>query len=474
MRYRIFFDRLCEQIIPSAVPDSKNRLLENLEKTSEMTKDLNEHFNECKRNMETLKYLRSKFKEVSEPNDFEGEIKLFGKLLKEGEFSKVKVGKSFWGKTGVFVFQKAIAILIKTKHMVFKLEESEVLSNGKPGVITLKDKAGYRFVEIPIKNPDLFEEWKCLINQLVELGSLLEYRHHRCSLTSFVDEVILCTVCEKILKGSYSQGYQCTKCKQCFDDVKCLQTSKPCQSSATVSSNNVPVLRNLFENRSYAEMKPEPSNLTNKYQRTVSTSIDLSGLSNLMLGGLDKLLDYPWFCPVKNRKSAYKICSLLPENTFLVRRSESDAHSAALMLKHRSKVQNIKITVKPESGVSWLTKVVTFPDIPSLIDHFKVNSLSICIPEVQTTLLFPFKEGLGKLKSALDSTQNQTLAFLKYRTEVTVDNVCCEFLPGEIVTIKSFESTVSGSVTVESLVERKNNSFKSQKFALPAEILEPI
>ena len=471
LRYQLFFDRLCEKVIPSVAPGSNTRLVNTLEKTAEMMKDLNEHFNECKRNMESLQYLSVKFKDVLDSSDPEEEAKSFGKFLKEEEFPKVKVGKSFWSKTDVLLFQKAVVFHNKTKNLVLKLDTSVVDTHSKPNVMTFRGDSDYRTVELVIKNQDSFDTWKNLVDKVLEVNWLKESNHHKVALESFED-VAFCVVSGKILKGSYCQGYQCSKCKACFLDLTSLRNSKPCQSSPGTSCSNLPALRSFFENHSFTENKPQVRPTSPTICKDPE-NIDLTSMTNLILGSLDELSEYPWFCPIKNRKTSYKVCSLLPENTFLVRRSENDRNSAALMIKHKTKVHNMKITVWPQTGCCGLTQHLTFSSIPKLVENFQTNSLSTCIPELQTTLIFPFKEGLKRMKTSLDSSKHQSLAFLKRSATVCIENNSCALQPGDIVIVQLQQNDPKSS-RVEGFVETKAGSFKSHEFYIPADILEPI
>ena len=162
----------------------------------------------------------------------------------------------------------------------------------------------------------------------------------------------------------------------------------------------------------------------------------------------DSLKDYPWFTHVQSREISSKNCLMCPDSTFLVRKSES-AMTYALMVHYSKVIRNIRIETNHE-GRWYIAPEINFPTIPDLVDFYQCNSLQSNFPQLPTTLITPFYEGVQKLKTMLMRSappQNRPLyvglgQMLENHIPVS-DNRELEIYSGELVKIISFSSNSS-------------------------------
>ncbi|XP_068689749.1 proto-oncogene vav-like isoform X2 [Montipora foliosa] len=96
------------------------------------------------------------------------------------------------------------------------------------------------------------------------------------------------------------------------------------------------------------------------------------------------LKTFNWFAGRKDRPQAEQMLSTKSDGTFLIRESVSRAGEYALSVKFRNNVKHIKIPY--EEGAFYLTKAISFGSIQELVDYYKLNTLGVSFPGLDTNL----------------------------------------------------------------------------------------
>ncbi|XP_074614925.1 proto-oncogene vav-like isoform X1 [Acropora palmata] len=96
------------------------------------------------------------------------------------------------------------------------------------------------------------------------------------------------------------------------------------------------------------------------------------------------LKNFNWFAGRRDRPQAEQMLSAKSDGTFLIRESVSRGGEYALSVKFRSNVKHIKI--RYEEGAFYLTKAISFGSIEELVDYYKLNTLGVSFPGLDTNL----------------------------------------------------------------------------------------
>ena len=328
-------------------------------------------------------------------------------------------------------------------------------NNTAKNYIILKHKTDTKQVTLICKNSSFQSDWLHFITDASNSSDRdkLCFNRHHFELVSF-SEVKKCYFCDKLLKGAFCQGYRCRDCQN-LSHRECLPRHTTCRNSRRTSRD----CKGASGQKPVQVVKPQPQIESSNWQSGPSTvyqatmPLNQPGCLFLMPGEVfevfseepdsqygfrarklesmefgyvprqyvellmqpdcvdtsksavkssrieTSLKDYPWFTHVQSRETSSKNCLMCPDSTFLVRKSES-AMTFALMVHHNKVVRNIRIEMNHE-GRWYVAPEINFPSIPDLVDFYQCNSLQSNFPQLPTTLITPFYEGVQKLKAQL-------------------------------------------------------------------------
>ena len=393
--------------------------------------------------------------------------------------------------------------------------------------IILKHKfEGNKHVTLICKNSNFQSDWLNCIKDASASSDRdkLCFNRHQFELASFI-EVKKCYFCDKLLKGAFCQGYRCRNCQN-LSHRECLARHAICRSrrisrdpQLTTGHKPMLVVKPQPQSEHFSSWKNGPSTV---YQATMplnqpeclfilpgevfevfhddmdchfglkarkmetgefgyvpmeyiqllnkpnpnldlTDSVDASSGSPKRHSFEESLIDYPWFTHVQSRETSSKNCLICPDSTFLVRKSES-AMTFALMVHHNKVVRNIRIETNHE-GRWYVAPEINFPTIPDLVDFYQCNSLQSNFPQLPTTLVTPFYEGVQKLKSQLlkpVQPGNKTPLYVglgqMIQSHKSTDSREVDVAVGEIVKIVSFYSYSVSFCSVEVLKKYEVNN----------------
>ena len=510
LRYHLYVERLVKDVETKSSSDCQQ-----IKTTLELMKELDSHLNECKRDAESLKFVRENFNSNEIPVEIlVKNAESMGKFLKESLIHSVKVDKDTFSNVRVFLFQLGIVCVVQNRRpFVFANDPFKFAVHEK-----MKDKPFFRLefnssrvLKIAIKNRFLKSEWSHMLAMVQACVYGPVHEVHQFVLKSFTN-LTYCCECNKILKGYSNQGLTCMKhCKRnvhldCLNDVlsrhlcqSCPAAyvdpismvsnplSKPASTAELGGKPTVIIVNPLIAQdpkdddvwkSNYGEGEFRPRGSTVSVPSTSSRVLKLTRSQSIpqTLSPNDELALYDWFCPVANRDTSYRICSQLPNETFLVRRSDNDPQGGAVMIKMNNEVQNLKIYFDEKGRREfYITKNNFFKSIADLVDHFRARSLESCFPNIKSRLNIPYVKGLQMLQSQLDRTVFSSLAFLKSSYSANVDkDKLKELAKGELVWVKCRQHLDPNKKFIEAMVEMTKNVFRRHEFIVPNTILEYV
>ncbi|RUS77444.1 hypothetical protein EGW08_014797, partial [Elysia chlorotica] len=110
---------------------------------------------------------------------------------------------------------------------------------------------------------------------------------------------------------------------------------------------------------------------------------------------LESLIQFPWYVGTMERAKAQLVLDPLPDGTFLIRVTNNPQRQGELSLSIRydEAVRHIKVN-RSSDGRFYLAKGRYFNSVQELVDFYQVNMLNDNFPDVETTLLYPYKKVL--------------------------------------------------------------------------------
>ncbi|XP_056010759.1 proto-oncogene vav-like isoform X34 [Ostrea edulis] len=441
LKYHLLLRELIKQSGKQA--DDKD----TLEMGLEAMMDLSLYVNEVKRDNETLQLIneiQNSIGDLQMPANTT--LKDYGRLQKDGElkvknhtdnkiriryiflFDKVMlmckarmVDRLFSGES--YSFKEAIILAVYKVHDQ-QPANRETQRRGEKwnSSFIMAKKDGSNAFSFFAKTEDMKAKWIDAIRLALENASPpqgINYVMHT------FEEPTECTVCGKLLRGVFFQGYKCT------DPGSDISVHKECIGKPPNAGNSrVPPIPARAIGRSPTQIQ----------HRQVRALCDYNGNPNPGAGrpplcfrkdDVIKLLNndaqwwkgqlngeegwFPsqlvqeetqrknktyegnavWFVGPMDRDTANRRLTNMPNGTFLIRVSENPGRKGELSLSIRNNsVQHIKVR-KDEEGFFRLSMDKNFKTVKELVEFYQDNSLADSFPGVDTTLKFPFKSQAG-------------------------------------------------------------------------------
>ncbi|XP_052720659.1 guanine nucleotide exchange factor VAV2-like isoform X7 [Crassostrea angulata] len=447
---------------------------DSLEQGLEAMMDLSLYVNEVKRDNETLQLIeeiQSSIGDLQMPANTT--LKDYGRLQKDGElkvknhtdnkiriryiflFDKVMlmckakmVDRLFSGES--YSFKEAIILAVyKVQDQQPANRETQRRGDKWNSSFVMGKKDGSNAFSFFAKTEDMKAKWIDAIKLALENASPpqgINYVMHT------FDQPTECSVCGKLLRGVFFQGYKCT------DPGSDIAVHKECigKKPNTGSRGQVRALCNYTGNPNPGGGRPAlrfqkddvikllnndaqwwkgllngdegwfPSQLVqeieNKIRRKPSY-LDVKIRSRTENGtpsnispprahspannkpyvnvvdddrSSDQLSVYKWFVGPMGRDTANHRMEHMPNGTFLIRVSENPGRKGELSLSIRydNQVRHIRVEKNAE-GLFYLADTKFFSSLPELVEFYQENSLADSFPGVDTTLKFPFKTQSG-------------------------------------------------------------------------------
>ncbi|XP_014677950.1 PREDICTED: guanine nucleotide exchange factor VAV2-like isoform X2 [Priapulus caudatus] len=456
---------LLKELIKQTSDDSEEK--PELQRALDALLDLSLYINEVKRDNETLEIIREIQNNITDLVMPEGtELKDYGHFLKDGELRIKSHADNRIKNRYVFLFDKVMLMCKPSRGQFYSYKEAIILSNYSIQEQTVssfkKDKWSHCWVmyekqrtmafHMYAKTEEVKRKWIDAIHMAQDNTQPddLKNTSHRFQLHSF-EVPTTCTVCNKLLRGTFCQGYKCMSpiCnaavhKECILGSKCGKRShsnnslaptveprahlgkykitQPYQSTIPghISLNEGDVVLLLSSN------EPEPlwqghclrTGLQGLFPRTHAVKVvpadrikpqagylqaeplNLAGAAN----NLDSSHNYynldlehqPWYVGEMDKDAAQRRLELMPDETFLVRKNVTD-RGFRIAIKYEGSVKHIKVVYKKTPKETWyLAESRSFSSLLDLVNWYTNNSLAENFENLTTTLAMPFRTAMKR------------------------------------------------------------------------------
>ncbi|XP_059266372.1 guanine nucleotide exchange factor VAV2 isoform X5 [Mustela nigripes] len=407
---------------------------QQLREALEAMQDLAMYINEVKRDKETLKKI-SEFQSSIE--NLQVKLEEYGRPKIDGELKVRSIVNHTKQDRYLFLFDKVV-IVCKRRGYSYELKEViELLfhkmtddpTNNKDVkkwsygfyLIHLQGKQGFQFF---CKTEDMKRKWMEQFEMAMSniKPDKANANHHSFQMYTF-DKTTNCKACRMFLRGTFYQGYLCTRCgvgahKECLEVTPPCKISSPADLDASgagpgpkmVAVQNYhgnpappgkPVLTfqtgdviellrgdpesqwwegRLVQTRKSgyfpsSSVKPCPVDGRPPVSRPPSRDIDYSA--------------YPWFAGNMERQQTDNLLKSHASGTYLIRERPAEAERFAISIKFHDEVKHIKVVEKD----SWvhITEAKKFENLLELVEYYQCHSLKESFKQLDTTLKYPYK-----------------------------------------------------------------------------------
>uniref|UniRef100_A0A2K5Y476 Vav guanine nucleotide exchange factor 2 n=1 Tax=Mandrillus leucophaeus TaxID=9568 RepID=A0A2K5Y476_MANLE len=400
---------------------------QQLKEALEAMQDLAMYINEVKRDKETLRKI-SEFQSSIE--NLQVKLEEFGRPKIDGELKVRSIVNHTKQDRYLFLFDKVV-IVCKRKGYNYELKEIiELLfhkmtddpMNNKDVkkwsygfyLIHLQGKQGFQFF---CKTEDMKRKWMEQFEMAMSniKPDKANANHHSFQMYTF-DKTTNCKACKMFLRGTFYQGYMCTKCGV-GAHKECLEVIPPCKFTVLsfagpkmVAMQNYhgnpappgkPVLTfqtgdvlellrgdpespwwegRLVQTRKSgyfpsSSVKPCPVDGRPPISRPPSREIDYTA--------------YPWFAGNMERQQTDNLLKSHASGTYLIRERPAEAERFAISIKFNDEVKHIKVVEKD----NWIhiTEAKKFDSLLELVEYYQCHSLKESFKQLDTTLKYPYK-----------------------------------------------------------------------------------
>uniref|UniRef100_A0A674JDN4 Vav guanine nucleotide exchange factor 1 n=1 Tax=Terrapene triunguis TaxID=2587831 RepID=A0A674JDN4_9SAUR len=234
------------------------------------------------------------------------------------------------------------------------------------------------------------------------------------------EENASCKSCQMLLRGTFYQGYRCSRCKAPAHK-ECLGRVSPCGKSSSGTClrerrtnlvSPVAGLPKMEVCQEYYGLPPPPVAFGPSLRLSMGDIVELTKAEVEQLwweGRNTSTNEIGWFPCQKvkpnnscvnvptcryagpmERAEAEQILTNRSDGTFLVRQRVKDAAEFAISIKFNVEIKHIKILTS--EGLYRITEKKAFKGLIELVEFYQHNSLKDCFKTLDTTLQFPFKE----------------------------------------------------------------------------------
>uniref|UniRef100_A0A8B9P753 Vav guanine nucleotide exchange factor 3 n=1 Tax=Apteryx owenii TaxID=8824 RepID=A0A8B9P753_APTOW len=379
----------------------------NLKLALDAMKDLAQYVNEVKRDNETLREIRQFQLSIENLNH---SLLQYGRPQGDGEIRITTLDKRARQDRHIFLFDLAV-IVCKRRGDNYEMKEIIDLQKYKitnnPTTDKENKKWSYGFylihiqgqngLEVYCKTKDLKKKWleqfqMALSNIRPDYAdtSFHEFKMHTFS------RVTSCKVCQMLLRGTFYQGYLCSKCGA-GAHKECLGRLDNCGRANSGGLPKMQVIRNYDGIPQPAPQDGPPLHIqigdTIELIRGDAHSLFWQG-RNLTTGELgffpsDAVKPSPCVRAMERLQAESELINRV-NSTYLVRHRTKESGEYAISIKYNNEVKHIKILTR--DGYFHIAENRKFKNLMELIEYYKHHSLKEGFRSLDTTLQFPYKE----------------------------------------------------------------------------------
>lgn len=426
----------------------------NLKLALDAMKDLAQYVNEVKRDNETLREIRqfqSSIENLNQP------LLKYGRPQGDGEIRITTLDKRARQDRHIFLFDSAVIVCKRRgdnyeMKEIIDLREYKITNNPTTDKENKKWSYGFYLIhihgqnglELYCKTKDLKKKW--LEQFEMALSNIRphfpEANTHDFKMHTF-SRVTSCKVCQMLLRGTFYQGYFCSKCgagvhKECLGRLEncgrvnlgehgTLKHSKRPNGFRNQPRPMDPGLPKMQVIRNYSGIpQPAPHDGPPLHIHTGDIVELIKGDAhslfwqgkNLVTGELGffpsdavkpcpcvpKPVDYssqPWYAGTMERLQAETELINRINSTYLVRYRTKESGEYAISIKYNNEVKHIKIFTR--DGFFHIAENRKFKTLQDLVEYYKHHSLKEGFRSLDTTLQYPYKD----CENLLDQRSNR-------------------------------------------------------------------
>uniref|UniRef100_A0A8C2UH27 Vav guanine nucleotide exchange factor 3 n=1 Tax=Coturnix japonica TaxID=93934 RepID=A0A8C2UH27_COTJA len=406
----------------------------NLRLALDAMKDLAQYVNEVKRDNETLREIRQFQLSIENLNH---SLLQYGRPQGDGEIRITTLDKRARQDRHIFLFDLAV-IVCKRRGDNYEMKEIIDLQKYKitnnPTTDKENKKWSYGFylihiqgqngLEVYCKTKDLKKKWleqfqMALSNIRPDYAdtSFHEFKMHTFS------RVTSCKVCQMLLRGTFYQGYLCSKCgagahKECLGRLdNCGRAnSGDLPKYLKLQKVNIRGLPRMQVIRNYKGIpQPAPQDGPPLHIQIGDTIELITGDAHSLFWQVPKPVDYSsqlWFAGAMERLQAESELINRVNSTYLVRHRTKESGEYAISIKYNNEVKHIKILTR--DGYFHIAENRKFKNLMELVDYYKHHSLKEGFRSLDTTLQFPYKESENSVGQRVLSPKVIGIAIARY------------------------------------------------------------
>ncbi|KAM4662660.1 guanine nucleotide exchange factor VAV2 isoform 2-T2 [Discoglossus pictus] len=403
-----------------------------LKEALEAMQDLAMYINEVKRDKETLKKI-SEFQSSIE--NLQVKLEEFGRPKIDGELKVRSMVNQTKQDRYLFLFDKVV-IICKRRNYSYELKEIiELLTHKMTDdpmnnkdikkwsygffLIHLQGKQGFQFF---CKTEDMKRKWMEQFEMAMSnvKPDKANANHHNFQMFTF-DKTTNCKACKMFLRGTFYQGYYCTKCGVGVHK-ECLETVHPCKIGPmddmdpliTFSGPKMVAVQNYHGNPAppgkpvltfqmgevIELLRGDPDSqwwegkllLTRKSGYFPSYVVKPCPVDSRPVNRME-YSKQPWFAGNMERPQADNFLKSHVSGTYLIRERPAEAERFAISIKFNDEVKHIKVVEKD----NWIhiTEAKKFETLLELVEYYQTHSLKESFKQLDTTLKYPYKMRSG-------------------------------------------------------------------------------
>uniref|UniRef100_A0A8C6XP12 Vav guanine nucleotide exchange factor 1 n=1 Tax=Naja naja TaxID=35670 RepID=A0A8C6XP12_NAJNA len=383
---------------------------ENLRQALDAMRDLAQCVNEVKRDNETLKQITNFQLSIE---NLSQSLAHFGRPKIDGELKIITGEKRSKLDRYGFLLDKAL-LICKRKGDSYEMkifvdlcnyqvrDDSSTEKDNKKWthMFFLIELNGFSGYELYFKTRELKKKWMeqfemALSNIYPENAKA---NRHEFYMYSFEDTTS-CKACQMLLRGTFYQGYRCSKCRSPAHK-ECLGRVSQCGKQTMERDKTDLGLPKLEVCQEYYGVPPPPVAFGPPLRLSVGDIVELNKAEAEQLWWQSPCPDlsaYLWYAGPMERAEAEQILASRSDGTYLVRQRIKDATEFAISIKFNAEVKHIKIQTKEE--LYRITEKKAFKGLVDLVEFYQENSLKDCFKTLDTVLQFSFKEPESKIGS---------------------------------------------------------------------------
>ncbi|TEA29670.1 hypothetical protein DBR06_SOUSAS510265 [Sousa chinensis] len=381
---------------------------QQLKEALEAMQDLAMYINEVKRDKETLKKIgefQSSIENLQVKLEEFGRPKIDGELKVRSIVNHTKQDRPVHLCAPSHARCKRVPCLLPQWSYGFYL-------------IHLQGKQGFQFF---CKTEDMKRKWTEQFEMAMSniKPDKATANQHSFQMYTF-DKTTNCRACRMFLRGTFYQGYLCTKCGV-GAHKECLEVTPPCKITTPspalsfagpkmVAVQNYhgnpappgkPVL--TFQTGDVIELlrgDPESQWWEGRLVQTRKSGyFPSSSVKPCPVDGRPPIsrppsrdMDYtayPWFAGNMERQQTDNLLKSHASGTYLIRERPAEAERFAISIKFNDEVKHIKVVEKD----SWvhITEAKKFESLSELVEYYQCHSLKESFKQLDTTLKYPYK-----------------------------------------------------------------------------------